>query len=169
MVSWLTLDDEQTAHADHVARMRQDSAVKHRRKPKNGAPLDAGSQIRINYEGARAERAGKAYLDFVFWHELADDLRNLPDLHDFIDVKGTILAMGNLVVQLDDPAHWAYLLVRIHRFPQCEVTGWAWGHEAQKPQLREELQKGRPAYVMRHGLRPPSELYDELRRRQAAE
>ena len=142
----ITLTEEQIRIADFVGKKRQDDAVRRGRPAKNKAPEDYYEALRIHVIGARCELAGKLCLDPVKWNALLDDVRGVPDLSTFIDVKGRRLRHHSLIVQYDDPGEWAYLLVCSSNHPEYDIAGWLWGREAKQEKNRKDPVGGRGAY-----------------------
>jgi len=169
MSAWITLSPKDIAVADEVGTRRRQAAIIRNRTQKNNRTDDAKTLLQTDIEGARCEKAGQLCFAPVEWHsQLVDDPRGLPDLDDFIDVKGTSYPAGRLIVQRDNNKDWAYLLVRSHKHPVYEIVGWMWGHQAQLEEHIMELEPGRPAHCIGGKiLNPLSELYEELRIRQA--
>lgn len=170
MTPRITLEPLHVDYADRLAVRRQRSAEARKRPARNGAPTDRANSLGIHIVGARAEAAAKLYLNPVKWNAFAErGLANLPDLEDFIEVKGRTKAHYGLIVQRGDQEHWAYLLVCTHLHPVYLIVGWAWGHEAKRPEFWKDPHGGRPAFFPPNSiLKPPAELLAEVRRRQTA-
>lgn len=172
MTAWVKLDQRHIEEAERVAIARQASAVKNRRPAHNGAPDAASQALAIHVTGARCELAAKIYFDPVKWNALAGDgqsLKGLPDLDNFIDVKGRTKHWHSLIVQRDDADDWAYVLVFAAREDFFALTGWCWGHEAKQQSFWGDPAGGRAAYFIPADakiMKPMSWLFDELRRRQ---
>jgi len=164
---WITLGPQQIACADEIARKRQGAAVLRQRPAHNGAPVDYERALSINVSGARCEMAGWKWLRPIKWHALAEDIGSLPDLGDFIDVKGISKSRHKLIVQKNDPPDWAYLLICSEQHPRYEIVGWLWGREAQQERYWGDPAGGRPAFFVNGPLRDCEELI-ELTRAYAA-
>jgi hypothetical protein len=165
----ITLKTLHIDYADRAANRRQRAAVERERHAKNGAPEDYSAALALHLRGTRTEAAGKLYLNPVTWHAFKDSIHNLPDLEDWIDVKGVPYDRDSLIVQKDDPEHWAYLLVSAQNHPQYKIIGWCWGHEAKQKRFLFDPVGGREAHFVRQRygiLKPPLELFHEVRRRQ---
>ena len=169
MTAWLCLAPDQTEEADAVARARRLAAIERGRVGRNNAPMENVAATKLDIVGARAEIVGKFYLDPVEWHALADEVDNLPDLDDFIDVKGRQGRNDDVIIQAGSEDQWAYLAVYIDKHPWCELHGWAWGYELKQQQWWRDPTGCRPAFFVPKTakiFRPMSELYNELRKRQ---
>lgn len=155
--------------ADKVGFQRHQNAMVNGREPCNGAPNDPVTSLEMHIMGARCEAAGKVYYNPVKWHAYKPSgIRNLPDLEDWIDVKGRGKHWHHLVVQKDDDPSWAYVLVSAEDHPLYHIVGWLWGKEAMLKKFWDEPVPGRPAYFARRPLRDPADLYREIRRRQGS-
>lgn len=165
----IKLEAEHVAFADQVAIRRQAAAIERQRPAHNGAPEATPAALAIHILGARCEAAAKLYLNPIHWNAFHASVKNLPDLGEFIDVKGIAKPSHRLIVQKDDAAEWAYLLVNAFEHPLYTMEGWCWGRDAQHPAFWRDPVGGRAAYfVARDRLRPPHELVDIVRRRGAA-
>lgn len=165
----IELKQQHTDFTDPLARRRMDAAVERNRQPNNNAPAnDTEEAFALVVMGTRCECAAYLWAKPVKWHTFADDVRDLPDLHDFINVKGTSRSTDSLLVKSDEPDHWAYLLVLPWpRHPLYRIRGWLWGHEAKQVQWWRDPVGDRPAYfVPQLELRGPEELLIFLRMRQ---
>jgi len=170
-MAWLTLLPEDIELADRVAVRRQEAAEQRGRKGHNGAASTGKNALALHVLGARTELAGKFYFHpKCHWNDFRDKIYRLPDLEDWIDVKGVDKFGYRLIVQKNDPPEWAYLLIVAQRHPIYDVIGWCWGHEAQQKRFWDDPQRtDRPAYYVGHRedfIKAPHLLYDELRRRQ---
>jgi hypothetical protein len=166
---WITLEQRHIEVADKAALARRNAAREHNRKPVNGAPIEHNAGLKIDILGCRCEAAAKLWANPVEWHAFAERVTDLPDLHDFIDVKGIDHGWHSLIVQKGSPKDWAYLLVNGEEHPRYCIMGWVWGHEAKQEQFWGDPKGGRPAYFIRQHnpiLKPPAELLVELRKRQ---
>jgi hypothetical protein len=166
--SWLVLEKEDWEEADKYAHQRRDLAIKLNRPPRNGAPQSDVPDI----VGMRCEMAGWLYLKPILWKKkTVVDVRGLPDYEVgdlIIDCKGRSQSWYDLMVQFDDPCHWAYLLVRGHDHPRYEISGWCWGRELQDHH-KHDYAGGRPAYFVKQDdpiIKSPVLLLDEVRKRQ---
>jgi hypothetical protein len=167
--------------ANKLAYARQASAdLRGGRRSTRGAPRQPDLELQFNVIGARCELAGFLYLrpacdiGKLVWHQYTDDNpTDLPDLDNFIDVKGRTEGWHDLPVQskVIDPPDWAYLLVRAHMHPKYEIVGWCWGHEAQQLPLSDPTGREWPAHWVKPGqhafFKPPQLLFEELQRRHA--
>lgn len=153
--------------AETLARRRQSAAIKRMRPARNGAPFDGSDALQYHRLGCFGEAAAKVFLNPVTWNAFAADVSDLPDLDDFIDVKTCRKASYRLIVQQDSPPNWASLLVCSERHPIYTMVGWAWGHEAKKPEhWCDPNGDGYAFFVPQRLLHPPEELIDVLRERQ---
>lgn len=161
MAVTIRLENLHIDFADKLAVRRQDAADRRRRPAKNGAPTSRPRALAMHVLGTRTEAAGKLYLNPIAWNAFVEDVRDVPDLGDFIDVKGRSKSWHNLIVQEDDPANWAYLLVDASKHPIYSVIGWCWGHEAKQKKFWNDPAGGRAAYFVddRRILRPPTDLF----------
>jgi hypothetical protein len=156
--------------ADNVAALRRSQAFMRARKAHNRAPTNFDGAFAIDRLGARCEVAGKLFLNPIVWHAYAERISGLPDLGDFIDVKGRSKDWHSLIVQKDDEDRWAFLLVDASGHPDYRMVGWLWGHEAKQQEFWNDPAGGRAAFfVPQTSLRDSSELFDEVRRREREE
>jgi hypothetical protein len=155
----VTLDSVHVDYADNVAAVRQGSAFLRRRANKNGLVGEFDQLLWHHRLGARCEVAGKLFLNPIKWHALAKDIGHLPDLGDFVDVKGRSRSDYDLVVQRDDEDDFAFLLITADRHPDYWIWGWLWGREAKQEQFWSDPKGARPAYfVSKDLLHSPDEL-----------
>jgi hypothetical protein len=146
-------------YADNIAALRQGTAFLKRRANANGLIGSFDQLLAIHRMGARCEAAGKLYMNPIRWHAFAGRIKGLPDLGDFIDVKGRSRASYDLPVQKDDEDDFAFLLITAESHPDYAIHGWAWGREAKNDQFWDDPKGGRPAYFMPQGaLRDAEEL-----------
>jgi hypothetical protein len=139
--------------------------------------------------GMLAEMAAASWLDpvertnAIFSRQQIDAGAKLPDLGDFIDVKGIRRRNDHLIIPCgrewnkNDPTdHWAYLVAGgweyrppLRRF---RMVGWLWGHEIRQrypahiPSWTDDPER-RSRWVPLSDLRPPLTLIPILRERQA--
>lgn len=155
------LNDHMIREADQVAVGRAESYT--------NLPSRRPDTPAINITGARCERAAKICFDPIEWHKIlndGDDMMNIPDLGDFIDVKGTQYAEPWLKV----PAykikkHWAYLCVSAADHPYYWIAGWLWGHELA---VRDNLKfPERPAYTVEAAALHKPYLLQQIARERA--
>lgn len=151
----IELTDEMIDYADNVACGRRWQAWKKSRKNHNGLTGTFDRMLAIDRLGARCELAGKRFLNPIRWNAISETIRRLPDLGDFVDVKGRAKGWHNLIVQKDDEDEFAFLLVSAERHPLYDITGWVWGKEAKRQEFWKEPVPGRPAYFI-----PAEKLYD---------
>lgn len=167
--TWVTLEKTHIEFANKIARMRRKNAVDNDWQPGNGAPDDREIAMAMDVLGARAEAAGKLYLNPVKWH--AFSLRaDSPDLEDWIDVKGISESYHRLIIQPKKPEQWAYLLVDASQHPRYEIVGWCWGYEGKKQKYWDDPVGQRGGYFIDRNdpiMKPPKELFNEVRMRQA--
>jgi hypothetical protein len=173
-VPLIKLEPIHIERADHFARRRQAAAIERNRQPHNGAPVEPIAAMSIQVLGVRCEIAGKLYLNPVTWNAFSARIHNLPDLEDWIDVKGRSKRRHDLMVQIGAPPNWAYLLVRAHNHPVYEISNWCWGYEARTVPISdpsgESGKRSGPAHFIPANhpvMKPPEELFAEVRRRQA--
>jgi hypothetical protein len=165
----IRLIDRVTLYADAVAAMRHGSAYIKNRKNKNNLVGDFDDLLWLNRVGTRCEAAAKIYLNPIRWHAFEERITGLPDLGDFIDVKGRSRERYDLPVQKDDEDHFAYLLVTAERHPDYLIWGWCYGYEAKQDHFWDDPKGNRPAYFVPKTdpvLRSPEELRDEVRARE---
>lgn len=171
---WIYLTPEFEALAEQVARNR-DAAAKRLRLRNAYNPV---AQEIIDYDkhllGARTELASKFVLDPIEWHRCEDGpIPNMPDLADFIDVKGVDEHWHSLIVNPEQlRPEWAYLLTSAEERPYYLVIGWLWGHELERvtPSIVKE---GRPpahrvpsANPMLHDVRGLIEVWKDRQRKE---
>lgn len=163
MKPWIVrITPVQIAHSDAVAHARFRRAREVGRIPANNAPID----VRLDIKGMRCEQAAAAAFVGIYWHDyVTKDVRNLPDLSDFIDVKGIDHPHHRLIVQQEHNGgkkHWAYLLVDGSHHPDYEICGWVWGRSAMRDDFEDCPVAGRePAfYLPKAVLSDPRSLYE---------
>lgn len=159
-------------HVDYsdnrVARRRRALAKENNRTPGNNAPTGEVAALRLDILGARTECVGYLYLSPIMWHTVRRRIYNLPDLGDFIDVKGRDKDWYDLPIQKDDPDQWAYLLITQVRHPLYRIVSWCWGYEGKQDRFLPGPVPSRPAYFIPQGdkiLKPPAELWHIVRSR----
>lgn len=146
------LSDVMIKEADYWAVKRQENAIEENRTPGNNLRIPLDEQYATHELGCRTERAGKVCFSYLIWHAFKKgSLIGLPDLGDFIDVKGIPEDRLNLVVQVGGlRLDWAYLLISAENHPYYWLAGWMWGKEILD---RAEIRfPGRPAYFIRKDL-----------------
>ena len=169
MIAFVTLTPDIIEYADNIAALRQGTAFFKNRVNANGLTGSFDQFLAINRLGARCEAAGKIYLNPIRWHAFAEQIKGLPDLGDFIDVKGRSRASYDLPVQKDDEDDFAFLLITAESHPVYAIHGWAWGREAKDDRFWDDPKGGRPAYFMdQELLRPPEELHALVHKKDAA-
>ena len=128
MVVRIELLDAEIAWTDeNVAEKRYENAIVQQRTPGNAGPPP---NLDIDILGARCEAAAYKWMRPVRWSWQHRGREHIPDLHDFIDVKGVANPTYNLMVKPNDPQRWAYLLLDGSAHPFYDVIGWCWGFEA---------------------------------------
>src|SRR5580698_911052 len=149
-------NDYPLEYADNVGAVRQGTAFLKRRDTQ-GVVGSFWELLAGNCMGARCEVAGKILFNPIRWHALAEKIFNLPDLGDFIDVKGRSLFKHELGVDTDALDDFAYLLITAEYAPEYVVHGWLWGREIkQHPEwLDDKAKRGRASYFC-----PQKELRD---------
>lgn len=177
MIQWRRFKPWDTDRADTAARKRRQNAVDEGRIPARGLEVDIARQMEMERDGARAELAGKLYLDPVFWHDFKKGpLENTPDLEDWIDVKGIMRSPDDrlIVPRITERGHrnWAYLSVYGGRHPYYAILKWCWGWEAMAMvKATDPTNSSRtPAHFVDQNeffMKDPQELYDLVRIRQA--
>jgi hypothetical protein len=136
--------------ADFVAQRRQDNADRYGYVHRNHLAAGAGDLPR-HILGARTERAAKIIFEPIVWNKGLDGAGDMPDLGDFIDVKGVTSDDHCLLVwQGGVKPQWAYLLVSAEQHPYYWMAGWLWGHEVERP---ENLEQSFGPYVHRPAYR----------------
>src|SRR5271163_2228242 len=85
---YVTLTPAMIAEADKVAHLRMQRAIRDNLNVGRTATLE--QQLANHILGARCERSGKHYYDPTRWNGalMSGAFIHLPDLGDFIDVKG---------------------------------------------------------------------------------
>jgi hypothetical protein len=168
-MKWLRFKPWNTDRADTAARKRRQNAIDEGRIPARGLEVDIARQMEMERDGARAELAGKLFLDPVFWHDFKKGpLDNTPDLENWIDVKGTMKMHHRMPVpRITERGHrfWAYLLVYGGQHPDYCILKWCWGWEAMARVRATDPTK----YIEQSEffMKDPQELYDLVRVRQA--
>lgn len=144
-------------HAMRIGWERQRSAEARGAENNNNMERDPERDLRINIMGAQCELAASLWLPGEW-----DDALNEPgkpkvgaEIEGFIDVKGVTKGSHRLIVPAPHlTREWAYLLV-VQRLDLFWCKGWVWGSEMHRVQ---ELQPGRPAYVVEDDELLPPEL-----------
>jgi len=170
-IRWITLEQKHIDFADKVARRRRAYAIQRNRPAYFGAPTENDAALELDLIGARAELAAKLFLNPVKWHAFEErTVTDLPDLEDFIDVKGVPFMHLKLIVKPTSPDHWANLLVCAECHPQYAIIGWVWAKDAKHEKY---LFNPRNAKQVAHFISqndpimmPPDDLFNEIRRRQ---
>jgi hypothetical protein len=116
--------------------------------------------------GAAGECAGYLYCSPCKWN-LMDMAK--PDLEDFIEIRTRSKSNQGLTPYPDSIVDgFAYLLVNGEDAPMFEIVGWCWGYEAKTAPLNDRIAPGFLVHLIDPDsplLRPPEELWDEVRRR----
>jgi len=144
-----------------VGQRRQDDNVRIGRFPANAAPTEYATALAMHIQGARTELAGKLYLDPVHWNALLQYIHGKPDYTDYvinIDAKSRWQRHHSLIVQLDDPDDWYYLLICGALHPDYEIVGWLKGNEAKREENKADPVGGRPAYFCKGPFHHPAKL-----------
>ncbi len=164
----IRLEPIHIAYADKVAETRQFEVTRLGRKAMHGESTSTTESLARHTLGARCEAAAKLYLSPIKWNALAENLRDLPDLGDFIDVKGVTNPAHRMIVHPEANPRWAFLLVNAADHPLYFMAGWCWGCDAQRSRYWRDPTGNRPAYfIPQADLRPAGELYDIVRQREA--
>jgi hypothetical protein len=168
----IMLEQKHLDYCEKVALARRQNAVLQGFRPHNGAPVAYELALRLDRIGLPGECAGKLYLNPVKWNAFrpGPPRRDLADLEDWIDVKTRTANWHDLIVQFDDDPSWAYPLALAHDLPRVHLIGWCWGREAKQDRFKADPAGGRAAYFIPQDdpvLRDMTELYSEVRRRQA--
>src|SRR5271156_1824872 len=140
---YVTLTPAMIAEADKVAHLRMKRAIRDNLDVGRTATLE--QQLADHILGARCERAGKHYYDPTKWNlGLSGAFIHLPDLGDFIEIKGvTEDRRGLCVPQKKIVAGWAFVLISAEQHPDYWIVGWMWGRDLAKEPLKFPQ---RPAY-----------------------
>lgn len=155
----ITLTSEHIDYADNIGACRRGHAFVKNRKNHNGLIGSFDKLLHADRLGARCELAGKLFMNPIRWHALSDKISGLPDLGNFIDVKGVERPHHSLIVQKDDEEDFAFLLVDGSLHPDYLIVGWIWGREAKSDRFWKDPTGHRPAFfVARSSLRPATEL-----------
>ncbi len=104
--------------------------------------------------GIRCEIAVSKYFG-IAWHGFAYETRKDGDVPGYLEVRGTELRMGRLIVRHRDPSDRAYILVRADKHPFYELPGWLWGYMAKK----EEWERAKGHRISSYFLVPNDRLY----------
>lgn len=165
-----TLDPVWIETADEVGRRRRQAAIDGKRVNKAVRASSPEELLWLDIWSARAECAVWRAFYPCHWYMLAEDLNNLPDIDDFIDVKGVLKPTDRLIIPdyRKDKPEWAYLLVDCSAHPDYELVGWMWGDHAMIDEFRDKaLPKEGWAIRRDHkAMSKPEELLTELRIRQ---
>ena len=163
--AWLLLLPEDTARSDKLAQRRIDDNIAKGRIPRNGMIRS----LEKEKVGTRCECAGWLYFHpLCTWHEFREDVRNLPDLDDFIDVKGRSGTGQPMICYAGSNPDWAYLLVWAGDHPKYHIVSWCWGREAMTVPITDPTGQNRPAHFVPWDapfMKSPGELFEEQRRR----
>lgn len=165
-IHFRTLVDKRIRFCERLGRERTD---RRRGVPNknNLAKSDATyvTDVERDVAALMCEAAGMLFFSPCHWD--IGERPGLADIEDFIDVKRGRTARHRLLMYLDGRLDWAYVLVCDEDHPHYWLRGWQWGKCIKELGKIEELQPGRPCYVLEHEhLRPMSELLAEVRRRQ---
>ena len=167
----IILTPEETAEADHIALLRRQAALLHRRNH-DGHFRGWDADMSKEKLGVRCELAAKRWLDPIEWVGFVDGPRigHQPDLGGFIDVKGSQYGdpeRNKLILRKRawDHRDWAYLHVVCEQHPTYVITGWCWGSEAMT-RLYYNPTSGNWELPPSH-LRGPDSLMEVVREREA--
>jgi len=146
------LDTYMIGQADKVAKDRHEYAKEHR------DVYDYGI-VDWDYEvlGARCERAACVFFPGEEWHKFTTgSVSKLPDLGEFIDVKGVPFDRYELLVPCPKlNPDFAYVFISAEYHPYYWLAGWEWGSEMAKAPVKHK----RPCYAKAVGaLRKIHEL-----------
>jgi hypothetical protein len=157
------------AEADFQAKRRRDYAKSIGRIPGNNLVADEEEALAMDILGCRCERAGKVILPTLVWHtELVRDVDSVPDLGDFVDVKGMKLDRHHLLIpRAKLKLQWAYLLISAEEHPYYWCAGWLWGHEvpaiatagpyAHRPSYQIEAEQMHKPYLLQQFVKERSQ------------
>jgi hypothetical protein len=164
----IILQEKHIKYSDWIARERRKLAIEMNRKPGTNCTTENNQALAYDILGMRCECAGYLFFQPVKWHwQIVKDVKNLPDLDNFIDVKGIAQARHRMIVPLNGREDWAYVLVSGHNHPEYEVFGWLWGKEAKKDiYLDNPAGRGESYYIERKFLNSPDTLMEVLRQQQ---
>ena len=165
----ILLRPDQIEFADYIGNKRQDTAEARRLRGNHGLVAGLERQRWLHILGARCEMAAWRYLGPMPWNCYVFDPSDLPDLSDWIEVKGVEHPNDTLIVppkknNVRPPLHWAYVLVNGCDHPLYEVVGWRWGHEF-LDDAHVDQSIPRPTWRARPPYREPIELLEEVRLR----
>jgi hypothetical protein len=163
---FIDLPMERQEYADYCAAARKGEAFLRGRVHLNNLTGGFDELFRLERMGTRCEAAGQIYFNPIRWNAFAVRIKGLPDLGDFIDVKGCGRDTDRLVLQpdyiIDD---FAYVQVFGTHHPEYAIGNWIWGWEGRDEKFRDDPKGGRSAYFIKP-WRSPEELWHEVRRRQ---
>lgn len=169
MDAFVTLSEYQIGFADGIAYARRKSAIENDRKPRNGSPTDRKKAMGRDTLGTRSEAAGHVWTG-LNWNALATRISGLPDLGDWIDIKGRSKAHYDLPVPKDGKPHWAYVLVDASAHPVYRIVGWLMGEEAMLDKFWDDPSGEGPAFfVPQNKLHTPQDLLAEIAKRKKIE
>jgi hypothetical protein len=173
---YVELGPKQIAFSDEVGRMRRRAAIARGRAANNGMEGTEDELVLQDICGARCECAGWKYLSPCTWHHgVVDDIHSLPDLNDWIEIKGTdkydyptlIVPPKDKNTKQPPPLEWAYVLVNGKNHPIYEIVGWQWGHEFLNDAHWDTVTlRSRPAWRALRPYRQPAELLTLVRERE---
>jgi len=174
---YINLVEDDIRYCLDLAQKRHDYNVKIGRKPANDAPTDPLAALTIEQQGVFAEYVVYRFLEPVTWHRFIEgSVQGLPDFYNFIDAKWRPRHDSNLIIQGNDPAHWAYVHVSAELHPVYVIRWWIWGDHAKACDengralyWKNRTGKRRPAFFVPgydRNVRDPLDLKAELRRRQ---
>lgn len=171
---WMSPDEE--IEAIKYGQMREDLAIRRGQQPTYGLKVQFGTteSLDMHIHGCLTESACRGWLSpevGVKWHAYTEEGRKgLPDLDDFIDVKGARKDHHGLLIE-GEPliADWAYVLVSSEHRPRFRVMGWVWGHEVLElsepiPGSKRPHVRVRPWHLPHH----PRELVHVIRSRRGS-
>jgi len=164
-ITWFRVTDDDIKEARKEGHRREQNAIA--RGARHGYGLNCTPEESLRYQiiGAIGEMLGGwFYLMPCIWNR--DQPNGEADIEDFVEVKTPDGPNRRLHVPLNGHPDRAYMQVTLQRLPYIGIVGWQWGRDVMEKRNIEEPQPGRKAYYYNGILRPPSLLYDEVRKRQ---
>lgn len=155
----IKLSDEEELHAQHIGKHRNlafetaGGGQMNTSKSMNGG--ERGHVLGFKCEIACAKALGLMPEDNVFDRESFAARRNIYDLGGQIEVRGTELLNGRLIVRPDDKDNAPYVLViRNSKTREYVVAGWLFGYEAKNERYLSQTRQGQKMFFV-----PQDKLY----------
>lgn len=159
----IELSDRKARFGEAIGCLRHCNARRRGRVRASGFPDTVIGGEFVDVLGAQCEAAAHEYLKPIYWNwHVVERFAGLPDLDNWIDVKGVGERHHKLLVPLDPTpmVGFAYLLVDRLSDTRYEIIGWLTGREVSLyPVTTPHRTKDFPCYtVPRDALHDPEEL-----------